>query len=643
MCGIAGFINKDGAPAICQKLKRMTDAIAHRGPDAEGQLCEGSIALGHRRLSIIDLSDAGRQPMESADGSFVITFNGEIYNYKELKEELAKLGAAFTNDTDTEVIMEAYRYWGLDCLSRFNGMWAFALLDRRKRELFLSRDRFAVKPLYILNRSDIFMFASEAKAIIAAQPEENIPDLVQVHRFIGSALENLDEHSWYENIKIFPAAAYAVYSLDTNELSTKTYWAPDIEQFQDKWIKGRNPVTTFRTLFDDAVRLRLRADVEVGTCLSGGLDSSAIVGCCSKRHGVTMRTFSSRYADKSCDEGEFIDSVNRFANAKAVPVYPDDRPISFLEAFRRINANHDGPPGGASLYSQYSVFREVGKHVKVVLDGQGADELFCGYPGFLNPALRKAVKKCPRSFMIKTLQQLLCERNDIDIFGLSAEVGIQAFGLETYLDLMEKSAKKETSIRLSQEGKCAAFTKAFSDLVRDTPNLSAPYQSSDEVTQMCLDNLMVYAIPVLCHNEDSNAMDFSVEVRMPFLDYRIVEFALALDSSYKIRGVWQKWIIRKALRKYLPAKVRRRRSKMGYPAPFFRWLRESDEKEAFKQVIFSLAKRNIVPAETIEAHYNAHMSGEANMESILYRYLVLELWLQTCNFDKISGRAEGLQ
>lgn len=640
MCGIAGFINKDGSAAGLQKLKKMTDAIAHRGPDAEGQYCEGSLALGHRRLSIVDLSAAGKQPMESHDGKYIITFNGEIYNYKELKAELAALGAKFTNDTDTEVIIEAYRAWGTDCLSKFNGMWAFALLDKSKQEVFISRDRFAVKPLYILNRDDIFMFASESKAIIAAQPEENIPDLVQIHRYVGStAPENIDEHSWYANIKAFPSAFYGIYSLCTNRFSVSAYWKPDIEEFKKKWIDGRDPLKTFKELFDDAVKIRLRADVEIGTCLSGGLDSSAIVGCCSKRHGVSMRTFSSRYEDKSCDEGEFIDAVNKFTDSKAVPVYPDDKPISFIEAFERINANHDGPTAGASLYSQYSVFREVGKHVKVVLDGQGADELFCGYAGFLNLALRKAAKRNSRVTMIKVVRELLLENDFIDSSQLSADVGVRVFGIDNFFQLT-KEIKKEASAQVQQWRKNAAFTKGFADSISDKPDLSAAFKSDDEVTQMCLDQTLVYSIPQLCHNEDSNSMDFSVEVRMPFLDYRIVEFALALDSAYKVKGIWQKWIIRKALKAYLPVKVQRRRNKMGYPAPFFRWLRESEEKEQFKEIIFALAKRNIVPAETIEAHYYAHMSGKANMESILFRYLSLELWLRTCNFEKIPGMAE---
>lgn len=635
MCGIAGFINKSGEAADCRKLKRMTDAIAHRGPDAEGQVCDGNVALGHRRLSIIDLSDAGRQPMESTDGRFVITFNGEIYNYKELKEELIACGAVFSNDTDTEVIIEAYRKWGASCLTRFNGMWAFAILDRLKKEIFISRDRFAVKPLYILNRDDLFMFASEPKAILAVQPEENIPDLVQIYRFVGSFVpECADERSWYQNIKIFPAASYGVYSLKTNQFQVSTYWKPDIEQFKKKWIDGRDPVKTFKELFDDAVRIRLRADVEVGTCLSGGLDSSSIVGCCKKRHGVTMRTFSSRYGDKSCDEREFIDCVNRFTKSKAVPIYPDMKEVPFMEAFLKINQSFDGPAPGASAYSQYSVFREVGKHVKVVLDGQGADELLAGYPGFMGPALREAAHTAPRISTLKTIQAMLLENEYIDGAQISADEGVRLFGVDNYLRLCRRT-RKSGSAQVSQSRQYAALTKSFSDLVSDSVDHHCAVKSDNEVTQMCLDSTFVSSLPRICRHEDSNAMSFSVEARMPFLDYRIVEFALALDPAYKIKGIWQKWIIRKSLREYLPVKIRRRRNKMGYPAPFYRWLRESDEKETFREIIFAFAQRNIVPVETIEAHYEAHMSGKANMEAVLFCYLALELWLRTCNFDKI--------
>lgn len=639
MCGIAGFVNKDGRCADAAKLKAMTDAIAHRGPDAEGQLCAGTIALGHRRLSIIDLSEAGRQPMESMDKRFAIIFNGEIYNYIEIKRELQLLGVNFQNNTDTEVIMEAYRHYGKDCLNKFNGMWAFVIWDREKKQMFISRDRFAIKPLYILERDDIFLFASEAKAILAAEPSENIPDLISVYRFLRqSVLENIDAHSWYQNIKIFPAASYAFYDLESNSYTVERYWSPDYDQFYKKWIDGKDPIITLKELFDSAVGLRLRADVEVGTCLSGGLDSSAIVGCCSKAHGIKMQTFSSRFEDEGCDEREYIDIANKFSNAAAHPIYPDETSAGFIEAFKEIIHYHDGPPAGASLHAQYSVFKEVGKHLKVVLDGQGADELFGGYAGFWNPHLRKLVENGSRIKAMKAVCGIIAEYDQFDIRSLSTDVGVKLLGIEA-CKALNKTMLKDSGRKNDIYVKYPKYTEIFEKTISDNPclhNLSKGFP--DEISRQCCDQTLLTSLPQLCHNEDSNSMRFSVEVRMPFLDYRLVEFALALDSNYKLKDKWQKWIMRKAFRQYLPVKIRRRRNKMGYPAPFYRWLRESAEKEEFKQIIFALAERNIVPYETIKAYYDAHMSGEVNLEGVLFKFLVLELWLRTCKFDRIGLR-----
>lgn len=228
----------------------------------------------------------------------------------------------------------------------------------------------------------------------------------------------------------------------------------------------------------------------------------------------------------------------------------------------------------------------------------------------------------------------MAENSFLDADQIPADLLIRLVGIRGYLHLCNE-IKKDVSPQLAQMRSQAKITPAFSRLVVDHPVLSSSCKSSDAITKMCLDQTLITSIPHLCVNEDINSMGFSVEVRMPFLDYRIVEFALALDASYKVKGVWQKWIVRKALRRYLPMKIRRRRNKMGYPAPFSRWLRESDEKEDFQRIIFDFGKRNIVPPETIQAHYEAHINGKANMESVLFRYLVLELWLQTCRFDKI--------
>lgn len=295
MCGIAGYIDKSNRCRPDRKLlKKMTDSMIHRGPDAEGQWTDEHVALGHRRLSIIDLDVKSNQPMFSHDEKYVIVFNGEIYNYIELKKELVQRGAIFQTKSDTEVIMEAYRVYGVECFNRFNGMWAFVLYDRENQKLIISRDRFGIKPLYIVNNDDVFVFASEIKAIIAAFPEENIPNETFIHRYFSySVNEDTDEECFYKNVKVFSPAHYMIYDLQKHTEEYARYWIVNEQAFYDKWIRGKNVVSTFKKLFESAVELRLRADVEVGACLSGGLDSSAIVGCASKKFGRKMHTFSS--------------------------------------------------------------------------------------------------------------------------------------------------------------------------------------------------------------------------------------------------------------------------------------------------------------------------------------------------------------
>lgn len=628
MCGIAGYIEKGNRNASEEKIKLMTDAIKHRGPDAEGQCVKDNVGLGHRRLAIIDLDVSSNQPMLSHDGRFVISFNGEIYNYIELRAELEKQGAVFQTNSDTEVIMEAYRYYGEKCFNRFNGMWAFAILDTDEKKIIMSRDRFGIKPFYILDREDVFAFASEVKAILAAFPEENKPDINSIYRYIaGTANANVDDKCYYENIRIFPPAQYMIYELETNEYQYETYWQVDEKEFYDKWIQGRNPIKTFRELFEDSIRLRLRADVEVGACLSGGLDSSAIVGCASKKFHKRMHTFSSVYEDKECNEEEYIRSVNEKWGTKAHYIKPDDYEEHFSDYVKEIIYYHDGPPRGASMYSQYMVMKGVHEHVKVVLDGQGADELFAGYIPYYSYYLEDLLQKGGlrnRLKAIRTLTVMNMEWPDF-IGAVSTDIVIALVVVKNSVKFQNKERIKSEQVQRMQK----IFTPEFLAQVNDVYRPISIPCSSKLNTKLCEDTLN-RSIPALLHNEDSNSMTFSIESRVPFLDYRIVEFAIALDGSYKIKNQWTKWIIRKACRRYLPGKVAKRKNKMGFPAPFSRWLREGKSKEEIKKVIYSFAERKIVPRETIENLYTSHMSGKRDESAVLFKYYSMELWLRTC-------------
>lgn len=630
MCGIAGYIDKTGKYRPEKKLvKKMTDAMIHRGPDAEGQWIDEYIALGHRRLSIIDLEAKSNQPLVSHDGKYVITFNGEIYNYIELKRELVGKGAVFRTDSDTEVVIEAYRAYGEECFNQFNGMWSLALYDMEEQKVILSRDRFGIKPAYTVDNEDVFVFASEIKAILAAFPEENIPNEACIYRYLSQSVnEDTDEQCFYKNIKIFPAAHYMIYDLQTHTREYKSYWEVNEQLFYEKWIQEKNPVKTFGKLFESAVELRLRADVEVGACLSGGLDSSAIVGCASKKFGRKMHTFSSVYTDKECNEESYIRKVNERWDTIPHYIKPDDYEENFTKYIEDLTYHHDQPTGGASLYSQYMVMKEVQGKVKVILDGQGADELFAGYIPYYSYYIDDLLSRNTFRAKCKAIKMLVIIKKEWpDVIGaVSTDTIVRLVGLKNSFLFQNEKKIKDLKIKRSVQ----MFTDDFMDKVHDNYQKKEIQCSSNLNTRLCND-VLNKSIPALLHNEDGNSMAFSIESRVPFLDYRIVEFAIALDGKYKIRNQWTKWIIRKACRDYLPKEVAKRKNKMGFPAPFARWLREGRSRDELKRIIYEFGERNIVPKETIDQLYRAHVDGEADYSDILFRIYNIELWYKMCN------------
>lgn len=630
MCGIAGYIDKSNRYRPDRELlKRMTDKMVHRGPDAEGQWVDKQVALGHRRLSIIDLDAKSNQPMVSNDGRYVITFNGEIYNYIEIKQELLRTGAVFRTNSDTEVIIEAYRAYGTDCFNHFNGMWAFALYDVKEKKLILSRDRFGIKPVYTVDNDDVFIFASEIKAITAAFPKENIPNETCIYRYLsGSVNEDTDEQCFYKNVKIFPPAHYMVYDIKLRTKDYRRYWEVDEQLFYNKWIEGKNPVKAFKQLFESAVELRLRADVEVGACLSGGLDSSAIVGCASKKFGKRLHTFSSIYTDKECNEEPYIRKVNELWDTVPHYIKPDDYEDNFTKYIEDLTRHHDQPTGGASLYSQYMVMKGVQGNVKVVLDGQGADELFAGYIPYYSYYIADLIDKNTFWSKCKAIKMLTIVKKEWpDVIGaVSTDMIVRLVGLKNSFLFQNENKIKDLKIKRSAQ----LFTDDFMERVYDSCQKKEIQCSSHLNTRLCND-VLNKSIPSLLHNEDGNSMTFSIESRVPFLDYRIVEFAIALDGKYKLRNQWTKWIIRKACREYLPKEVAKRKNKMGFPAPFARWLREGKSKEELAQVIHEFGNRNIVPKDTIQRFYEAHMNEEGDFSDMLFKFYSMELWLRMCD------------
>ncbi len=636
MCGIAGIYKKNGIKENDNKsIHKMSECLAHRGPDAEGFWKDNNICMAHRRLSIIDRSENSNQPMVSSDGCYIIVYNGEIYNYIEIRNKLKSQGVSFKTAGDTEVILEAYRLYGVECFKMFNGMWSLAVYDMNQNKIVLCRDRFGVKPLFYVLDGDTLIFSSEMGAIISTFPQYKVPYKRSIYRYLVDGInEDSDETTFYEAIKSFPASHYMIVDLEKNSFKKRKYWEVNIDKFEKKWIIGKKPYSTFKRLFKDAVAIRLRSDVEVGVCLSGGLDSSSILGCAAKLSERPIQTFSSIYDDPECNEEQYIRDVNQMWNTIHHYVKPDDDEGQFIEHLKRIIFHHGQPVNGASLYSQYKVMEKVGENVRVVLDGQGADELFAGYLYYFSYYIRELLDKNDLFSRFKAIKELVIIKKywpDM-IKSVGTDDIVRAVGLKHSFLFQDTTQIKQCK----DERKLIFFTDSFIKSIETNP-----YNNTDEMVfssvlnkKLCTD-LMRDSIPSLLHNEDGNSMAFSVESRVPFLDYRIVEFSLALDAKYKIRNKWTKWIIRKSLKDYLPQKVLKRKNKMGFPAPFSRWLISGKSCEEYKKLIYEFAKRNIVPKETVEYLYNAHIDGETDYSDILFKYLCIELWYQMID-DPVS-------
>ena len=389
MCGIGGIFRLDGRAPDRADLERMARALVHRGPDDSGAAILGPCGLVHRRLSILDVSSAGRQPMSDASGRYWITYNGEIYNYLELRTELVKAGYTFRTATDTEVLLAAFHAWGDDAFARMNGMWALAIWDTHEKRLILSRDRLGVKPLLLSRKGDRIAFASEAKALLVVDPALARLDLHSVARFLEGRHDVLGDSTFFEGIERLPPAT--VLTLYGNGRSrSEKYWrySPPRKPIV---ISTEDAASETRALLSDAVKLRFRSDVPVGTCLSGGLDSSSIVSLAVKDLKQHPRAFSVLYRDQAYAEGNYVDEVVKDLHIDCARTWPDGSDLP--EVLERATYHQEQPTSATGMYSQWHVMKLAAPHVRVLLDGQGGDELFAGYFGYYLDRMRSLLQQ----------------------------------------------------------------------------------------------------------------------------------------------------------------------------------------------------------------------------------------------------------
>jgi asparagine synthase (glutamine-hydrolysing) len=605
VCGIAGF-RGERAPAL---LRDMTSTLRHRGPDDEGYSEDDQLSLGFRRLSIIDIA-GGHQPMHSADGSLSLVYNGEVYNYRELRAELLGLGHRFATDCDSEVILRAYEAWGVDAFPRLNGMWAFAIADRASGRLVLCRDHFGIKPLYYAQAGGRLLFASEIKALLRSPDLAPSVDDQSLYEYLAFGLHDHRPETFFAGIRRLPAAHYAV--VDAGGVRLEPYWQPRLRRDGDT-DPGR-----FAAAFRTSVARRLVADVPVGACLSGGLDSSTIVSLMSEllREEVPdaaslrgrVKTFSAVFDGDPIDESEYIAAAVKQSGADTDYIRPDSR--TFVSDLGRLVWAQDEPFVSTGPYAQFTVMEEAARHVTVVLDGQGGDELMAGYV----------------PYQLVYLRQLLKERK-FDTFAR------EAWAARDVLMPLIRSSRRDA--RRPFPGRRLLDTAWTAR--RQPPTDMRP---ADNLKARLLMDVTTYSLPALLRYEDRNSMAHSLESRVPWLDQELVERILALPERAIIRDGWARILLREGMRGRLPEMIRLRRWKVGFTTPETRWLfaRRAVFQGLFQSPAFQ-ARPYWHGAQVAEAFRDA-AQGRTSSSLFLWRAINTELWLRTFFSQSLAGRGE---
>jgi asparagine synthase (glutamine-hydrolysing) len=564
MCGIAGSISKVGIQPSVVDMERMLSKIHHRGPDGSGVFVFNDVGLAHRRLSIIDLTQDAHQPMVFANGQLVITFNGEIYNYLELKADLLQKGHVFKTKSDTEVILAAYAEWGEQCVSRFNGMWAFALFDKKQNILFCSRDRFGVKPFYYTDQTKGFYFGSEIRQLLPFVDRVAANNDLVVDFLLTSMSDHTDD-TYFVGIKKLPAGCNLIYQLSDHRHQIRSYYELK-RQPTLRTLSLADALEVYRAGLQDAIALRLRSDVPVGTCLSGGLDSSSIATLASPLYktasGDAFRAITAISEQESNNEAGYAQQVVEHSGLNWLPIKPTYQ--DFLDTLPQVVRAQEEPFGSTSLTMQYLVMREARcQGIPVLLDGQGGDETLLGYNKYYGSYLLSALRSDGLAGFMKAIRAAGSNNSKMSIPSAM------------YFMLGGLVAPARYLVYLSRSRYLSNFPTYPNHL---TDYARASFDDFDlQKLEMTRTNL-----PVLLRYEDKNSMAHSIETRLPFLDYRLVEIALSLPNDFKIHNGWSKWLLRKAMDDKMPDTVTWRKSKLGFEAPEKIWMEKhiAEMKEA---------------------------------------------------------------
>jgi len=601
MCGITGIISKNKNLITQNRVKSASGSLAHRGPNDEGIFIneENTIALGHRRLSIIDLSKNASQPM-SYLGRYRIIHNGELYNYLEVREELKKKGYNFSTQSDTEVIVAAYNAYGAVCLQKFDGMFAFAIWDEKEHLLFAARDRFGEKPFFFSFDHEQFLFASEIKALWKMGLKKEV-NLRMLYNFlsIGYTTNPFEpKETFFENVYKLPAASFLRYAANINELKIEKYWEAEINI--DYNISEQQATEKFSFLFSQSIKNRLRSDVSIGTSLSGGLDSSAIVAYCSHISSAqySHKCFTASFKDFEKDELRYAELVaSTFHLEHYIIEFDEDNTVALM---KEVMKHQELPIASASALAQYKVYEAAKKvGVTVLLDGQGADEILAGY--------HKYYKWRWQELYGQKQLKISGELKAAKAIGIKDDFGFihKAFALfPEFAGGLLQSSKTKKSFHNSDFSKDFAFSNKF--------NLMYSLPSSFSLNGALYFNTFVHGLEELLMTADRNSMAHAVELRLPFLYHCLVEFLFTLPPHFKIHNGWTKWLLRKNVEPLLPKEIVWRRDKIGFEPPQKDWMQQATVAEAIQEGKKKLVERGILSKTVLPKKIQPHDAHAAD-------------------------------
>ena len=604
MCGIAGFAGSDA-----ELLEQMLRSIVHRGPDGQGTDVGRHFSIGMRRLAIIDVA-TGDQPLYSDDGNLALVFNGEIYNHAELRRELQAKGRKFVTDhSDTEVILRGFEEWGPSVVDRLTGMFAFAISDHERGELFIARDRLGIKPLYYYDGPHGFVFGSELKAIFQDARVPRQPNLEVVRRFVLFRVHDDGEDTFFDGVKrLLPG--HTMVARPDGVVKIEKYWNPAVNPEFASAKPDDVYAQEFAEIWDRVVARHLISDVPVGVPLSGGLDSTGVVATMARLmqsgtdlHTDGLYTFSALFPGQSIDESEFIHEVERAVGSIPHYAYPDRD--QFWNEIMEWVWYQEEPTIASAPYAYYSVYRVASEHVKVMLSGNGGDELLAGYIPYFRAYLTSALAQ----------RQYVAGAREI------------IKGWDLYKKYLGEIVRTRIPGRKSN---------AISPRELMTQGASLNFEAHKNLNERLASDVLQYSTPDLLRYEDKNSMAFSIEARVPFLDHEMVEFIFSLPIDQKIKGGWNRAVYRNAMKGRMPEKIRTRRSKIGFTNPDIQWMKAKagDLRDTFASS--SLGSRGLYDQDRLVGAWDEYLNGRPGDGLIFWRVLVTELWMQRYIDDAVA-------